>query len=244
MNGEQMNKLHYPLIIIAALAHWSCQSPLSNTDITDPSMIQPQIQVLMETDSSGTKYYYRADIYDRQLRYVELMNGTVQVNGEQLILVRDVLGSYYLTDDHLIKYQLNTQYNFTVTLSDKSQYTASVKTPLAALSNFVVPSEQVKTQSLSLSWVNPDTSATMYLMLAISFKTDTSIGLESRKVPISNTSLGTFDLQPSEFTSSQGVSTALDITLHSEDLGKIDPRFYAGSRAFSHQMITKSVILK
>ncbi len=227
-----------------ALAQWSCQSPLSNTDITDPSTLQPQIQVIKSTDSTGSMYNYRADIYDRQSRYVELKDGGVSVNGEQLILVRSLLGSYYLTDDHIVKYQFNTKYNFIVTLSDGSQYTASVTTPSTELSNFFAPSEQVKTQNMRVSWTNPDTGATMYFMLTIYFKTDTSAGVQSNKVSIPNPRLGTFDLTPSDFVATQGTSTAVDITLNSEDQGQIDSRFYFSSRAYSHQMITKSVNLK
>ena len=239
-----MDKTYYLLIILAALGHWSCQSPLSNTDITDPSSLQPQIQVIKDTDSTGSIYNYRADLYDQHSRYVELKDGGINVNGEQLILVRGVLGSYYLTDDHIVKYQLNTKYNFIITLSDHSQYTASVTTPSAELSNFGVPTEQDSTQSMKVSWVNPDTSATMYLTLVIYFKTDTSAGFQSSKVVIPNPHLGTFDLPPSDFLAKQGKSTAIDITLHSEILGQIDSRFFFGSRAYSHQMITKSLTLK
>jgi len=239
-----MNRTYSLAALCMALAQWSCQSPLSNTDITDPSTLEPQIQVIKYTDSTGSLYNYRADIYDQQARYIELKGGGVSVNGEQLILVRSLLGSYYLTDDHIIKYQLNTKYNFIITLSDGSQYASSVTTPSTELSNFVVPSEQAKTQIMRVSWTNPDTSATMYLILAIYFNTDTSSGVQSSKVLIPNPRLGTFDLQPSDFLAKQGTSTAIDITLNSEDPGQINSRFFLGSRAYSHQMITKSINLK
>ena len=239
-----MNKTYCLVVLFVALAQWSCKSPLSNTDITDPSTLQPKIQVIKNTDSTGSIYNYRADIYDQQSRYVELKDAAISVNGEQLILVRSLLGSYYLTDDHIVKYQLNTKYTFIITLSDKSQYTASVTTPSIELSNFVVPLEQVKTQNMRVSWTNPDTSATMNLILAIYFKTDTSAGVQSKNILIPNPRLGTFDLQPSDFLANQGTSTAIDITLNSEDLGQTDSRFYSESRTYSHQMITKSVNLK
>ena len=239
------NQISLFLIILISLTYFSCQSPLSESGVSDPNLIQPIIQVSKEIDLKGTTYYrYRCDVNDQKLQYVEIKDGGIKVNGENLIVIKDILGTYYILDDTHVKYAPNTKYNFTITLSDQSQYDAVVTTPSADLREFLVPTVQDRTQNMSLSWKDTDSNATLNISVALYFRTDTTTGVQVHTVPITNPKPGTFELPASELNTNQGIAYAVDLTLNSEVNGTIDSRFYLHRRAYSHQMITKSVVLK
>jgi hypothetical protein len=240
-----MKKILSAFILLFAVMNWSCESPLSNQPVSDPSSLQPIIQVIKEIDYKGTLYHrYRADIYDHQHRYVEIKDGGIKVNNENMTVVKDILGTYYSADDQRVPYNFNTKYNFTVTLSDLSQYNATVTTHSVDLYNFITPSEQIKTQDLSLSWKDTDPNATMYINIAVYYTADTTSGVQMHSVNIPNPSSGSFILPAADLQTENGTPYSADLTLNSEVEGTIDSRFYINRRAYSHQMITKSIVLK
>ncbi|MFA6455645.1 MAG: hypothetical protein WCW40_02395 [Bacteroidota bacterium] len=240
--------MRYPIIIlliVISLALNSCESPLSEQAVSDPKLIQPVVQVMKELDYKGTTYYrYRCDVYDKYMRSVELKDGRISVNGENLIVVKDLFGTYYMIDDARVKYASNSVYKFVITLSDQSQYNASVTTHKVNLTGFNAPASHNKTQNMNLTWSGIDSSATMRLTITSYYTTDTSSGFRTSNMEISNPKLGAYTLAPSNFVVENTNTYRVDITLHSEVDGTIDSRFYINRRAFSHDMITKSVVLQ
>lgn len=233
------------MILLTASLHWSCESPLSETEVVDPNSVQPFLQVIKEIDYKGTVYHrYRGDIYDQQMRYVELKDGGISVNSEKMIVVKDIIGTYYLADDQRVPYSLKTKYSFTVTLSDQSQYFATVTTPSVDLYSFSAPADHDRLQNMNLSWKDTDSNATMSLTVTVYFKTDSSSGFSSHSVKITNPKAGSFTLPANELITEKGVPYLAELTLHSEVMGTIDSRFYINRRAYSHQLITKTVNLK
>ncbi|MFZ4620489.1 MAG: hypothetical protein ACOYNS_08015 [Bacteroidota bacterium] len=240
-----MNKLAYSIIIILGMIHWSCESPLSEKPVVDPYTIQPIIKVIKEIDYKGTTYYrYRADIYDQYIRSVELQDGGIKVNNENLMVIKDALGTYYMVDDQRVKYKLNTKYLFTIIMSDQSTYKADITTHSTDLFEFNTPVEQDKTQDMNVSWKDTDTNSTMYLTVGLAYKTESSSGYSSHYVKIPNPRKGSFVLLSENLKSSEGTAYRIDLTLNSEVAGTIDSSFYLNRRAFSLQQISKSITLK
>ncbi len=237
-----MKSISIITLLVLTLVILSCESPLSEEGVSDPSLIQPKIQVQMESDYKGSTYFrYRCKIYDKDLKAVELKGGGVKVNNYNMILIKDVLGSYYLLDDSQIKYELNTNYNFTITLSDLSQYYATVTTHSDSIREFIVPIKQSKTKNMEVTWKGYIDNSLMYFTVTSYFQTDTTKGINTHRVEIPKPSLGMFELQNSDFIYKDGNTYMVDLTLHSEIDGTIDNRFYVNRRAFSHQLITKTI---
>lgn len=231
-------------IVISALLS-SCESPLSEQSISDPSIIHPMLQVYKGTDDKGTTYYnYRCDIFDKYLRSVELKDGDVMVNGMKLMVIKNALGTYYLLDDTNLKYALNTKYYFTITLSDQSQYAATVTTHPDTLRDFLVPAEHPRSQNLKVSWKGTSNNASMFLSVVSNFKTDSSFGFSSRRIEITNPSTGTYELTPTDFNYKDGGTYSVELTLHSEINGTMDDRFGENRRSFSHQSITRTIAIQ
>jgi len=243
--GTIMKQYIQAFLVIIALVFNSCESPLSEQSLSDPKLISPVVQVIKEVDYKGTTYYrYRCDLYDKYMRSVELKDGRISVNGENLIVVKDLLGTYYMIDDARVKYNPNTQYSFVITLSDQSQYNASVTTHKVNLAGFNAPANHNKTQNMNLTWIGIDSNATMHLTVTSYYKTDTSQGFKVHSVNILDPKAGAMTLPTSEFIVENTNTYEVIITLHSEVDGTIDSRFYLNRRAFSHDMITKSIILQ
>lgn len=240
-----MNVRTLLLSLSLSLLFIACESPLSEQNITDPGLIAPVLQVQKEISYKGTVYYrYRCDIYDKLLRSVELNNGSITVNGKKLMVIKDIVGSYYTLDDTQVPYALNSTYSFVITLSDNSTYNGMVTSHTDSLREFVVPSEQDTTQTMTVSWKGTVPGASMYLTIATSYKTPNGFGFSVHRKDIPSPAAGTVVLYPSDYLSGGGTTTSVDVTLHSEIDGTIDKRFYSARRVFSHQFITRTVAVR
>jgi hypothetical protein len=139
------------LLVLILLTLISCESPLSEEGVSDPSLIQPKIQVQMETDYKGKLYYrYKCKIYDNHLKAVEIKDGGVKINGYNMILIKDFFGSYYLLDNSQIPYELDTKYNFTITLTDKKEYGGTITTHTDSIREFIVPAKYSRNNNLEV----------------------------------------------------------------------------------------------
>ncbi len=237
-----MKTLLASVIILSTAVILSCESPLSDTQVTDPGILQPVVQVTRDIQSNGTlSYSYRCDVYDKNTYFVELKDGGVKLNGESLLLVHDLLGPYYLTDNLHVPYSLATKYTFTITLADQSSYEAVVTTPKLDFIEFVAPEVQSSKLPMHVSWGAADSNSVMSMIVTKHFRTDTSSGIAIHKVAIGNPLLRSYDLQPADFVHEEGTTYGVELTLTSQLEGTIDPKFYFGSRAYSSQTITRSV---
>ncbi len=224
----------------------SCSSPLSDTNVTDPSLLEPVLVVTKSIDSGGARTVeYTADIYDKNLNLVTLQNGSVKIDNFAMNERADIFGGeeYYISGESEVKFALSTTYSFTLTLSDGSQYNGTVKSQSEDLTEFNTPTSQSHTQNMPLTWTDTDPNATMSIQMLYKFSTDTSTGSGTKTIAISNPSSGSYTIGSSDLTTSQGKIYEVDLTLISEIRGTIDSHFRSGSYVASHLEITKNVTI-
>jgi len=233
------------LFIPLSLIGLSCSSPLSDTNVTDPSLLEPQLVVSKSIESGARVVAYTADIYDKNYNLVTLQNGSVKINGFSMNERANLFGGeeYYLSGESEVKFALNTAYNFTMTLSDGSQYHGTVKSQSTDLYEFDAPSSQSHKQNMTVTWKDTDPNASMYILMIYDFRTDSSSGSGEQKFTIPNPANGSYTINSSYLTTSQGTIYEVDLTLVSEITGIIDPQFRPGSSTVSDLQITRSVTI-
>lgn len=232
--------------ICLSLIGLSCSSPLSDVNVTDPSLLEPQLVVMKSIGTTGNRsVVYTADIYDKNYNLVTLQNGSVKINGFNMNERANLFGGeeYYLQGESEVKFAPDGTYKFTLTLSDGSKYYGTVTSQSKDLTEFIVPSSQSRTQPIDVSWKDTDPSAAMSIQLVYKYSTDSSSGTGTRTVSISDPSSGTFSISPSLFTAGQGTTNEVDLTLVSEITGTIDPGFRAGSSTVCKLTIERDVTL-
>ncbi len=240
-----MKKFSFALVLLSLIA-LSCSSPLSDVNITDPSLLEPQLVVTKSIGLTGNRsVVYTADIYDKNFNLVTLQNGSVKINGFNMNERANLFGGeeYYLQGESEVKFALDDTYTFTLTLSDGSKYYGKVTSQSEDLTEFVVPSSQSRTQPINVSWKNTDPNATMSIELVYKFSTDSSSGTGSQIINIGNPASESYSISPSVFTTTQGKTTEVDLTLVSKITGTIDPGFRGGSSTVCKLTIEKDVIL-
>lgn len=223
----------------------SCESPLSDTEITNPGLLAPVISVERTQSKDGTiEHEYTCYLYDKSLQLVQLKNGSVSVNGAPMPHKKGLLGSYYSTTASSVPYALSTKYTFTITLADQKGYTASVTTQDALLNNFTAPSEVVHTNAMQVSWSGHDPKAELSIEILSHFRTDTSTGSQFKSFVLPVNIGTTYQIPPSQYLADMGTTTSVDLVLNSEITGTIDSRFKNGRKIMSVQRIGRSVTVK
>ncbi|MCB9195305.1 MAG: hypothetical protein H6598_03690 [Flavobacteriales bacterium] len=139
-----MKKLIYIVIMNLMLGLNSCSSPLSDTPVSDPGLITPNIIVVHTDDDYGISNTVRACLTDKNGAYIELLEGDVKVNDD---LMEYSVSCYKRTID--VKEEEN--YEIVVTLADSTEYPFKVKTP-AFFKKVDYPSKIKKNEVFDVSW--------------------------------------------------------------------------------------------
>jgi len=230
--------------ILFGIVGISCSSPLSDTNVTDPSLLEPALMVSKAIDSTGAIIVqYTGDLYDKNFNLVTLQNGSVKINGYQMNLRTNLFGGqeYYLSDQSKVKFDTSTTYTFTLTLSDGTPYYGTVVSQSKDLTEFNTPTTQSRTQNMPLTWNGIDPNATMSIQMIYKFRTaaskDTS-GMKTFSIP--SGSGGYYTIGSSDLSTPQGIYE-VDLTLISKKPGEIDSHFRSGSSITSELEITKNV---
>ncbi|MFZ1081122.1 MAG: hypothetical protein WAO19_04270 [Candidatus Kryptoniota bacterium] len=231
--------------ILFSLIGLSCSSPLSDTNVADPSLLEPQLMVLKTINGDSRSVTYTCNIYDKNLNLVTLQNGNVKINGFQMNEQADIFGGegYYLSGEAEVVFDTNKTFIFTLTLSDGSQYTGTVISQSKDLYQFNAPASQSHTQDITVSWKDTDPNSTMSVQMIYYWKADSSKGTGAQTFSISTPSTGTYTIKSSQFTVPQGTTYRVDLTLVSEKAGTIDSHFRPGSSAVSELSYLRSVTL-
>ena len=128
-----MKKNKFQILIVFLIRIHSCieDSPLSDLEIVDPSLIKPEISLEREWINDGhltTKI--TVFLKDKNSNTIVLEKGSVSVNGHTMQVEELVLtdGSYYTIDNSIVKVELDQLYTFVIELADGKQYEASITT--------------------------------------------------------------------------------------------------------------------
>jgi hypothetical protein len=128
------------------------ESPLSNTWLTDPSLIHLRITLNPQTNYSSN--LIRVIVLDENEYYVQILNGGIRINNLAMPVVKDGydLPIYQITHPSVMKVLPNTDYSFLITLSDSSIYSASIRTQEKYMTSPVIPDTHETIKNLTVRW--------------------------------------------------------------------------------------------
>src|SRR5687767_5324092 len=129
----------------------SCESALSDMEITDPSLLHTTFVAERALLDNGTVLYsLHANLFDKNLASIELKNGQVKVNGQQMSVTELLNISTYHIPGATVG--LNTDYNFEVVLANGESYAGTVTTQEKTFTTLTVPSTSTANSDLTISW--------------------------------------------------------------------------------------------
>lgn len=236
------NSISILLIATLSLLFASCESSLSDEEISNPAVISPQIIVSKDRDYRGlVSYTYECVLADKGGARVALKNGSVSMNSTQMILTKDLIGSYYTLTTKYVPYLLGTKYTFKVLMANGASYDAVITTPVIDLSALAAPEMVAKTSNMFIQWAGIDSNVTMYLSLKIYYRLDGQEKFFTRIVEVPNPMAAMFTLTPDQFLSPTGSTYGVEVGLNAEIEGTIDARFGRSRKAIARQSVSKLV---
>ncbi len=228
MKGSQTYLNMFVAIAAIALGS-SCQSPLSDVPISEPSVVR--VVALVERDvytTGGVAHTVEATLLDKHNEFIHLKEGSVKVNG------LDMSYSWprgYVRDD--LQVVPDKDYTFNVTLADGSEYSCRAHTPLN-LYELTIPAEYNRSTPFTVSWRSTDVTAVTRLDL----RGDSATA--SFTLPSGD---GTYSLQPTAFAQFHGSQT-VHATLTLSKKGQVDAGFMSTSTADAVLSITRDFHLQ
>jgi len=216
----------------------NCDSPLSDVEITDPGLLITNFTVERSVSDDGTVLdALKATVFDKNLASVELKNGHVNVNGQQMSITEILnIKTYYISKPTI---SLNTDYNFEMSLADGNIYKGAVKTQAKALTSLTVPSNPTINEDVVISWNDVYVHDEMIITINLTSPAGTVAG-PTYNLTTTQMQAGTFTIPKSAFATPAGITSAL-ITLTGVEYGTIDPKFKSGSGTISRMRIEKKV---
>jgi hypothetical protein len=237
---ESSNKVKLLFALAFALC-FSCDSPLSDVEITDPGLLQTNFVVERALLNDGTVLGgLQATIFDKNLASVELKNGNIKVNDQQTSMTEILnIKTYYIPSASV---NLDTDYNFQMNLADGKSYNGTVKTPAKTFTSLTVQSNPNVNEDLVISWsdiyVHDDLIITLNLTSPAGTVPGATFNLTTEQMQA-----GTFTIPKSSFATPAGITSVM-ITLTGVEYGTIDSKFKSGSGTISRMRIEKNVSFK
>jgi hypothetical protein len=217
----------------------NCESALSDVEITDPSVLQTHFVVERSLFHDGTIVSsLHTTIFDKNLASVELKNGHVKVNGQQMSVTEILnISTYYIPQPTI---NLNTDYIFELVLANGESYTGTVKTPAKTFTSVTVPPNSKVDSDLTITWSDIYVHDDLVVSLNLTSPAGTVPGA-TFNLTDAQMQAGSFVIPKSSFSSPAGI-TGVTITLTGANYGSIDQEFRSGSSAISRMRVEKKVV--
>lgn len=216
----------------------NCESALSDMEVTDPSVLRTTFVAERALLDNGTVLNsLHANIFDKNLASVELKNGQVKVNGQQMS-VNEILNisTYYIPSATV---NLNANYDFEVVLANGESYSGTVTTQEKTFTALTVPSTGNVDSDLTVSWQE----VYVHDELIISLGFTTASGLVAGptfNLTAEQMQAGNFVIPKSNFATPAGITSVM-VTLTGVKYGTIDSQFHTGSATISRMRVEKKV---
>lgn len=211
-------------------------SSLSDVEISDPSLIKPDISIkrtrgndnLLETE-------IKVILWDKNLNAIELKKGSVAVNDKTMELKKMAItqAPYYTINSLNLPIELNTEYVFSIELADGEVYKASITTQQTDLNKLTFPENYSKSIDLEITWEGKETQNPLEIHLYGSYTNET-VG-QTYNVFEPNEAereAGTYKFPKLYLNKEEGIYKAT-VKLISEKIGQIDSQFQNGSKIYS-----------
>lgn len=218
-------------------------SPLSDIEIDDPSLIAPEIKLKRNRDENGIlTSNIEVWLFDKNHNSIRLKNGDVRINDIPLDLTNAPLtnNAYYYSATGLINIEINTDYNFEIELSDGGIYTASVHTPENDLNSLNLPQNYTTNSDMVISWGTIYHYDEMKIKIENHYINSGNQGTETKKIniPPQYIPVGSYGIDKEFFTGTPGVNST-QITLTGKEYGNIDDRFRDESKIYTEYFVAK-----
>ena len=216
----------------------SCESPLSDVEITDPGTLITTFAVDRTMLADGTvNTALSATLLDKNLASIELKNGHVKVNGQQMSVYELLnITTYHIPDATV---SLNTQYNFEVVLANGQSYAGAIMTPDKTFTSFTAPTNATRDSDLTISWQDVYAYDEFIVTTDLTSPTGTVVGPEFT-LTAQQMQTGSFVIPKSTFATPEGI-TGVKIALIGVEHGTIDSKFHSGSGTISRMRVEKNV---
>ena len=242
-----MKNFSLGLLLILFLCSCPGKSVLSEVDLTDPSIICPEIK-LTRIRYEDMKLNNKIDVRlcDSKGDYVQLKNGSVSVNGHELGLRENILRvSYYTIYHKTLPVEANKEYEFTIVLADGKKYKAAIKTQETDLYQLNVPKKHKKGNDMEISWKGRITEAPLAIYLTCFTGSAGRPGNNYKLEPNKEEQKACKYLISKElFNNDIDTVTSVRIKLSSEKYGTIDSAFMPGAKIYSCFEVEKNCKLK
>jgi hypothetical protein len=227
------------LFAVAAMTFFSnCESALSDIEITDPSVLQPHFVVERSLLSDGTVLgALQTTILDKNLASVELKNGKVKVNGQQMTVAEILNISTYHIPSATVN--LNTDYTFEIVLANGQSHIGTVKSQAKTFTTVTTPATSKADSDLPISWQDVYVHDALIISTNLITPTATVPG-PTYELTTAQMQAGAFVIPKSAFASTPGI-TAVTITLTGAKYGTFDSKFRTGSSTISRMRVEKKV---
>ena len=226
------------LAFASAVFFGSCESALSDMEITDPGVLQTHFAVERALLDNGTVLHsLHANIFDKNLASVELKNGQVKVNGQQMSVTELLNISTYRIQGATV--DLNTDYDFEVVLPNGESYGGTVTTQEKGFTVMTAPETSSASSDLTISWQDAYVHDELTISLGLTSPSGSVPG-QSFTLTEEQMQAGTFVIPKSSFSTPAGI-TSVVITLNGAKYGTIDSEFRTGSGTISRMRVEKKV---
>lgn len=221
-----------------AFTFTSCESPLSDVEITDPGTLMTTFAVERSLLDNGTVLNsLQATLLDKNLASVQLKNGHVKVNGQEMSVAEVLnISTYYVPSATV---NLSTNYDFEIVLANGDSYPGTVTTPAKAFSAVTAPATSTADSDLTISWDDPQVYDEFLISLGLTSPSGTVAGTTFSLTP-EQMAAGSFVIPKSSFATPAGI-TSVTVTLLGIDYGTIDSKFRNGSATVSRMRAEKKI---
>lgn len=246
MLNELLMKKHFnravAMVVTAAASMFaSCDSALSDVEVTDPSLLMTNFIVGQTVfDDGSTAESLHATIFDKNLASVELKNGKVRVNGQQMSMTEILnIKTYHIPGASV---DLNKTYEFELILPNGDVHRGTVTSQPKALTAVTVPTDPSINEDLTISWQETYAHDDFIISVNLTSPSGTVPGPTFTLTP-SQMEEGSFVIPKSTFATPAGITSAT-ISLTGAAYGTIDPKFRTGSGTISRMRLEKKVTFK
>ena len=226
------------LFILIIVSSCMKDSSLSDVEISDPSLIRPDISLTRTRDNSNRlETDIKVFLWDKNFDAVQLKKGSVSVNGNIMKVDKLVLtgAPYYTIDTTVLRVELNKTCTFIIELADGQQYEASITTQNVDLYELNLPSGYSKLNNMDISWKGSEIQNEFEILLTCNYSADSESGQTSDLfTPNYQERLsGTYIISKSYFNQKDNIYKA-SVKISSKKNGTIDPVFRSGATIYSY----------
>lgn len=216
----------------------NCESALSDMEITDPSVLQTHFVVERTMLEDGTVISsLHANLFDKNLASIQLKNGQVKVNGQQMSVNEIFNISIYHIPTATV--DLNTNYDFEVVLANGEGYSGTVTTQEKTFTTLTVPSTSTVDSDLTISWQEVYVHDDLIISVGLTSPFGSVAG-PTFTLTDAQMQAGSFVIPKSTFATPAGITSAT-ITLTGARYGTIASEFRTGSSTISRMRVEKKV---